>query len=143
MSPPKVTDSARRRREYWEEFLAALRLADPDIRVPNPNTLGNLWFNLRGRDLWVTVYAASSLGRIGVFLRGKPEYYPRIWAKRKQIAAQIGAPVGWNPDHDHWSVGVTKKTDPTNREDWPRHHRWLALRLNEFIAAIRDCWSFG
>jgi hypothetical protein len=100
--------SARRRREYWVEFLAALRLADPGIRGPTPNTLGNLWFNLRGRDLWVTVYAASSLGRIGVFLRGRPEYYLRIWAKRKQI----GAPVGWNYDHEQWSVGVTMKADP-------------------------------
>jgi Domain of unknown function (DUF4268) len=137
MSLPRVTESARRRREYWEEFLAALRLADPDIRVPTPNTLGNLWFNLRGRDLWITVYAASSLGRIGVFLRGKPGYYARIWPKRKQIEAQIGAPLSWNPDHDHWSVAVSIKGDPTNREDWPRQHRWLALRLNEFIGAFK------
>jgi hypothetical protein len=78
MCLPRVTESARRRREYWVEFLAALRLADPGIRVPTPNTLGNLWFNLRGRDLWVTVYAASSLGRIGVFLRAKPEYYGKM-----------------------------------------------------------------
>ena len=120
------------------EFSGALRLEDPDIRVPTPNTLGNLWFNLRGRDLWITVYAASSIGRIGVFLRGKPEYYPRIWAKRKQIAAQIGAPVGWNPDHDQWSLGVTKKADPTNREDWLRQHRWLALRLNKFIGIFKQ-----
>jgi hypothetical protein len=134
---PRVTESARRRREYCLEFLGGLRLEDPDIRVPIPNTLGNLWFNLRGRDLWITVYAASSIGRIGVFLRGKPEYYPRIWAKRKQIAAQIGAPVGWNADDDQWSVGVTKKADPTNREDWPRQHRWWAFRLNEFIGVFK------
>jgi hypothetical protein len=134
---PKPTESARRRREYWVEFLGPLRLADPDIRVPTPNTLGNLWFNLRSRDLWVTVYAASSLGRIGVFLRGKPEYYGRIWANRKQIAAQIGVPLSWNPNHDHWSVAVSIKADPTNREDWPRQHMWLALRLNEFIATFK------
>ena len=112
MSLPRVTESARRRREYWEEFLGALRLADPDIRVPTPNTLGNLWFNLRGRDLWITVYAASSLGRIGVFLRGKPEYYGKIWAKRKQIEAQIGAPVRWNSDYDQRSLGVYHESRP-------------------------------
>ena len=137
MSPPRVTEPARRRREYWVEFLGALRLDDPDIKVPTPNTLGNLWFNLRGRDLWITVYAAAFLGRIGVFLRGKPEYYGKIWANRRQIAAQIGAPVGWNGEDDQWSVGVTKNADPTNREDWPRQHRWLALRLNEFIGVFK------
>jgi hypothetical protein len=61
-APPRVTESARRRREYWQEFLGALRLDDPGIKVPTANTLGNLWFNLRGHDLWITVYAASSLG---------------------------------------------------------------------------------
>jgi Domain of unknown function (DUF4268) len=137
MSFPRVTESAIRRREYWVEFLGALRLDDPDIRVPTPNTLGNLRFNLRGRDLWITVYAAASLGRIGVFLRGKPEYCGKTWAKQRQIEAQIGAQVGWNPDHDQWSVGVTKKADPTNREDWPRQHTWLALRLNEFIGVFK------
>ena len=137
MSPPKVTESARRRREYWEDFLGALRPDDPDIRVPTANTLGNLWFNLRGRDLWVTVYAAASLGRIGVFLRGKPNFYAKIWAKRRQIAARIGAPVEWNGEDDQWSVGVTMKADPTRREDWPRQHRWLALRLNEFIGVFK------
>ena len=141
MSPPKVTESARRRREYWQEFLGALRLDDPGIRVPTPNTLGNLWFNLQGRHLWITVYAASSLGRIGVFLRGKTEYRQRIWAKRKQIAAQIGAPVGWRGEDDQWSVGVTMKADPTNREDWPRQHRWLSLRLNEFIGVFKPVVS--
>jgi hypothetical protein len=112
-TPPKATESARRRREYWQEFLGALRLDDSGIRVPTPNTLGNLWFNLQGRDLWITVYAAASLGRIGVFLRGKPEYRGEISAKRKSIAAQIGAPVGWNgDDDDQWSVSVTMRGRP-------------------------------
>jgi hypothetical protein len=137
MSPPKITESARRRRQYWVEFLGVLRLDDPEIKVPTPNTLGNLWFNLRGHDLWITVYAASSLGRIGVFLRGKREYRGKTWAKRKQIAAQIGAPVGWNGDDDQWSVGVTMKADPTNTEEWPRQHQWLALRLNDFIGVFK------
>jgi hypothetical protein len=40
-------------------------------------------------------------------------------------------------DYDQWSLGVTMKADPTNREDWPRQHRWLALRLNEFIRVFK------
>jgi hypothetical protein len=137
MSPPKVAESARRRREYWQEFLGELRLDNPAIKVPTANTLGNLWFNLKGRDLWIGVYAASSLGRIGVFLRGKPKYRGKISAKRKSIAAQIGAPVGWNAQDDQWSVGVTMKADPTNRGDWPRQQRWLSLRPNEFIGVFK------
>jgi hypothetical protein len=87
--------------------------------------------------LWITVHAASSFGRIGVFLRGKTEYHQGIWARRRQIAAQIGAPVGWHGDDGQWSVGVTIKADPTSREDWPRQHRWLALRLSEFIRVFK------
>jgi hypothetical protein len=29
------------------------------------------------------------------------------------------------------------KADPTDRQNWPRQHRWLALRLNEFIGAFK------
>lgn len=59
------------------------------------------------------------------------------------MEAQIGAPIGWKADHDHWSVAVTKKADPTIREDWPRQHRWLALRLNEFIRVFKPLIAEG
>lgn len=134
---PKITESAKRRREYWQEFLDALRLLDTVMRVPAPNTLGNLRFNLQGRDLWIPVYAASSLGRMGVFLRGKPEYKLKMWLKRKQIESKIAAPLYWNETDNHWNIAISRKADPSERQDWPRQHRWLSLRLNEFISAFR------
>jgi hypothetical protein len=29
------------------------------------------------------------------------------------------------------------KADPSNRQDWQRQHKWLALRLNEFIRVFK------
>ena len=39
-------ESAQRRFDYWQTFLAQLRLSDKTIGIPKPNSLGNLWFNL-------------------------------------------------------------------------------------------------
>jgi len=62
------TQSAQRRREYWKEFLTGLKLKDYTRDLPKENSLGNLRFSL-GRGAWITVYASSSITRMGVFLR--------------------------------------------------------------------------
>jgi hypothetical protein len=35
------------------------------------------------------------------------------------------------------------KADPAKREDWPRQHTWLALRLNEFIGVFKPFVAAG
>jgi hypothetical protein len=130
---PSINDAAERRRKYWQDFLAVLRLNDRTIRLPDPNRLGNLRFSLEGRDLWITVYAASSLGRIGVFLRGKADYYQKLLQKRRALQAKLPKPLGWHREGDYWSVGTSLTANPSNTRDWARQHKWLAARLNQFV----------
>jgi len=131
------SESAQRRLKYWEAFLAQLRLSDAQIGIPSANSLGNLRFNLQGRDLWITVYAASSLGRIGVFLRGNAEYHAILSRNRRAIDAQLGEPVGWNGVGDDWSVAISRQNDPSNQDDWPAQHKWLAAWLNKFVRVFK------
>jgi hypothetical protein len=133
----KPSDSAKRRLKYWQDFLSRLRLDDPDIRVPSPNSLGNLRFSLQGNDLWITVYAAASLGRIGVFLRGNPEYYARLQEKRRAIELQLGEACAWDRGDDGWDVAVRQRADPEKKNEWPAQHNWLATRLNDFIRVFK------
>ena len=133
----KRSDSAKRRLEYWQVFLSKLRLSDPEVRLPNPNSLGNLRFNLQGRDLWITVYAASSSGRIGVFLRGSSEHYPRLLKTRRAIEAQLGEPSSWSGDENDWTVAISRRSDPTNRAEWSAQHKWLATRLGTYIRVFK------
>ncbi len=130
-------ESAVRRLEYWKTFIAGLRLDDPDVNLPKANSLGNLRFNLQSRDLWITVYAASSLGRIGVFVRGHPDYYPKLVRKRRAIVAQLKEPPWWECKDGTWSVGVSCNADPKNIADWTRQQKLLATRLNRFVGAFK------
>lgn len=130
------TQSAQRRIEYWQEFLRGLHLEDGRVQIPKPNRLGNLWFNLKGHELWITVYAAASVNRMGVFLRGKPEYYAKLRKDRRAIEANLGETVRWD-DGDQWNLGIRADADPTDRADWARQHKWLAQRLKKFIRVFQ------
>jgi hypothetical protein len=131
------SESAQRRLAYWEAFLSQLHLINTDIGIPKPNSLGNLRFNLQGRDLWITVYAASSLGRIGVFLRGNLEYYAVLTKERRAIELQLEILPVWNGDGDDWNVGIRRNADPSNKADWPAQHKWLATWLENFVRVFK------
>jgi hypothetical protein len=105
--------------------------------IPKPNSLGNLRFNLDGRDLWITVYAASSLGRIGVFLRGSSKYYSTLTKDRRSIDAQLRDQPNWHSDGEYWNVALARQADPSDASDWPTQHKWLAVRLNRFIQVFK------
>jgi hypothetical protein len=127
------SESAQRRFEYWQEFLSKLRLTDTGIGVPKPNSLGNLRFSLQGRDLWITVYAAASLGRIGVFVTGNADFYKVLSQDRRAIEGDIGTALGWNGDANSWTVAISQNADPTAKSAWPSQHKWLAINLTDFI----------
>jgi hypothetical protein len=131
------SESAQRRFDYWQAFLSHLRLADKDLVIPKPNSLGNLRFNLQGRDLWVTVYAAASLGRIGVFLRGNVDYYALLKKDRRAIEAQFGDALVWNGDGDYWNLAISRQANAASIEDWPAQHKWLATKLEKFIRVFK------
>ena len=130
-------ESAQRRFDYWQTFLAQLRLSDKTIGIPKPNSLGNLWFNLQGRDLWITVFAATSLGRIGVFLRGSAEHYAALRKDRHAIEKQLGEPPAWNGDSDGWNIAISRHADASDRTDWAAQHTWLATWLEKFVQVFK------
>lgn len=134
----KRPDSAQKRLHYWQTFISNLQLEASDLKTPQPNTLGNLWFNLRGRSLWITVYAASSLGRIGVFLRGQPSYYNKLLQMRQDIEGRLGERPRWHKEGDYWSVGISKEANPLDESDWPRQHSWLSKSLKKFIWVFKS-----
>jgi len=130
---PLPTQSAQRRYEYWRDFLSGLKLKDYSRSLPKANTLGNLRFSL-GQNAWVTVYAASSIARMGVFLRIPPTSYHTIFKQRSEISQRIGKGADWSPLSDPKpAVGISKNCVPANRVDWPRQHSWLGAQLQRFI----------
>jgi hypothetical protein len=134
---PIVSESGRTRFKYWQTFLSQLRLVDKTVELPKANSLGNLRFSLQGRDLWITVYAAASLGRIGVFLRGNETFHSVLRRNRQTIQRQLGKPLRWNEAEDGWSIGLARSAHLSDESDWPAQHEWLATRLQKFLRVFK------
>jgi hypothetical protein len=139
------SECSARRYEYWKTFLAGLILETQVDRIPSPNTLGNLRFNLKGRDLWITVYSAASLGRmgrIGVFVRGSAAFGEMFLQQRESIAGQIGEGLAWTTG-EQWTIVMATDADPADKADWPRQHKWLAGHLNRFLCTFQPYASLN
>jgi hypothetical protein len=127
------SESAKTRFEYWQMFLSQLHLLDKTVGIPKPNSLGNLRFSLQGRDLWITVYAAASLGRIGVFLRGNENFYALLKKNQSKIQKQIGKSAQWYRGDDGWSITISQQADPSSKSEWPTQHQWLEATLQKYL----------
>jgi len=138
-SAKRHTECSQRRLEYWETFVAGLVLETEVDRVPKPNTLGNLRFSLKGRDLWITVYGAASLGRlgrIGVFVKGSPDFGRLFFGHQDSINSQFGPGLVWD-DGEQWTISLAIDANPADRSDWQRQHTWLAGQLNSFLRIFK------
>jgi hypothetical protein len=82
------------------------------------------------------VYAASSTGSVGVFLRGNADYRARFTKSRRTIDEKLGGPVSWIGDDDDWTIDVSNKADSSNKADWSAQHNWLAESLNKFLGVF-------
>jgi hypothetical protein len=131
------SESGKTRFEYWQTFLSQLSLVDKTVSLPKPNSLGNLRFSLQGRDLWITVYAAASLGKIGVFLRGNEDFYTKFKKNQQQIQQKLGKAPGWNRLDDGWSIAISRKDDPSSKSEWGEQHKWLATNLQKFLRVFK------
>jgi hypothetical protein len=131
------SESGKTRSEYWKTFLSQLSLADKTVTLPKPNSLGNLRFSLQGRDLWITVYAAASLGKIGVFLRGNEDFYTKFKKNQQQVQQKLGKAPQWNRLDDGWSIAISRKADPSSKSEWGEQHKWLATNLQKYLRVFK------
>jgi hypothetical protein len=131
------SESGKTRFEYWQTFLSQLSLTDKTVALPKPNSLGNLRFSLKGRDLWITTYAAASLGRIGVFLRGSEEFYSLFKKNQQRIQQELGKAPRWNRVDDGWSIAISRKDDPSLKSEWGEQHKWLSTNLKKFLSVFK------
>jgi hypothetical protein len=67
---PDRSASAEAAQRFWAEFLASLKLDDPEQQIPSPARQGYLAFMLPAQNgsSWLTVYRNMNRGEVGVFL---------------------------------------------------------------------------
>ena len=71
---------------------------------------------------------------------------PLLWARNQKagIEQELGYALDWQelPEGQDSRIASSVEADPTDENDWPRQHDWLATRLNNmyrvFAPRVRD-----
>lgn len=84
--------------------------------------------------------------RVELYLRGTSakRFFELLHNQKDEIERDLGYALDWQelPEGQDSRIAISVDADPTNEEDWPRQHGWLAARLNEmyrvFAPRVRE-----
>lgn len=138
-------DEALERQQFWTDFVAALKLDDPDQSRPNVSRQQNVFIMLPvpGGNCWLSAFRSMNT-RVGVFLSYTKNTIGERAVRRvaedgEAICRELGgrATVETNRDGrlsivDRLIVGSL--SDPQDRAE---ALAWLAARTNDFVNVIR------
>ncbi|MBB3458688.1 hypothetical protein FHT86_007014 [Rhizobium sp. BK313] len=129
---------------FWSDFLAGLRLDDPQQPVPRPSLGGHVVFKLGapGGSSWITVYRDTSKNVAGLALSSNinsaGERASKMLASQAaEISSDLpGATVDFSPERPMIVERLALKNleNPADRE---RAISWLRERTNAFVNALR------
>lgn len=141
----QISELSKARKLFWTEFLAKVRLDDPEQPIPNPSAQGYLAFMLPASSgsSWITVWREIATGEVGLTLG---------WTK-----GQVGEDAGLSVVEDWQSIqpqlgGEASLTEIRGRQTITERFKagdlndlndrqvafdWLRTRLNEWINVLR------
>ena len=130
---------------FWKEFLANLKLDDPDQQIPNPARQGYLAFSLpaQGGSSWLTVYRNMNRGGVGVFLSSTRnsagdcarQVLVEDWTALKD---QLGGTAKVTEAGGRPAILDCLKFGPLDQpEVRSKAFAWLAERVNTFVNVLR------
>lgn len=133
------------RHAFWKDFLAGLRLDDPDQQRPPASMGGHVVFKFGapGGSSWLTVYRDMRNNRVGLFLssnvnsvgeRAAQELATYATALAEELGP--GATIDFTQDRPEIAdeLSVLDLEDPADRT---RALEWLQDRTNAFVNALR------
>ena len=143
---PDQAELAARRQQFWKEFLAVLKLDDPEQPIPRPARQGYLSFMFPAPNgsSWLTVYRDMKKNEVGLFLSASRnsagEYAAATIAQDwSSLQPQLGGAAAlWKDSYGRPKIGelhaFSNLEDPGQRE---RAFAWLAERVNAFVNVLR------
>ncbi len=129
---------------YWTAFHEALERAGGPVsgrkrtggkRTPQPKPYMSYPIG-RGRfELCATLPRKMDKIRAELYIFGPEatESYNRLRNQRDDITRELGYPLEWEKTPTNYRISVYLDDAYLERkDDWPRQHKWLAARVNEF-----------
>lgn len=134
-----LTDGQKLRQEYWQGLRGELIARGGPVRPNKAPAQSWMTFGIGRSGTWLGACVNSFKDRVWVEFccHGPPGkvWFDHLAAQKAQIEAAIGAPLEWERlDSRKMSKIVLplEPADPTDRDDWPRQHRWMAEKLELF-----------
>lgn len=127
---------------FWEKFLNAINLDDPEQPIPKPVAVGNISFALppSGGTAWITVFFSKSTKETGCFLRltnseQGNELYEELQGMREEIDQELPFDAVW--DHDRKVKRIMRVSGNWPPFDRPEITKYLETTLNSLVNAFR------
>ena len=137
-----ITETKKLQLEFWTMFREQLlkHKVVPSAQTPRPQ----YWFDISlGRsNLHLSCIANTWEGRIGVrvYIGNKIAdlALPQLEAQRKEIEAEIGEPLKWNPypEKQDKIIVLDRMVDLHDRSQWDGYVSWLVERVDKFRKAF-------
>jgi hypothetical protein len=135
-------DSPQECLAYWTAFVARAAYTVPGLRLGPPEGSPFLTTAIAdGVHLFCGLSKGGRLVRTGIVLDGEgaPALFAALSDARAPLEKALDAPLVWDAGTDHGRPNLyisLDETDPGDRADWPRQHRWLAETARRLHAAI-------
>ncbi|WP_425104562.1 hypothetical protein [Ancylobacter sp.] len=143
---PDQAELAAKRQQFWKEFLAVLKLDDPEQPIPRPARQGYLSFMFPAPNgsSWLTVYRDMKKNEVGVFLsasRNSAGEYAAATIAEEWNAVQpqlAGTAALWKDSFGRPKVSDHRSfSDLENPGQRALAFAWLAERVNTFVNVLR------
>ena len=139
-----LSETKIQQQNFWSTLGEYISRNNLPIRPqkPLPQHWTNFSIGRSGMNLAATVNSIEN--RIGVELwisnAEAKEQFKQLEQSKSKIETEIGAALDWQelPGRKGARIALYKQdVDPTNQNDWPNQHEWLANQLVKFNSAFR------
>lgn len=140
-----LTETQLQQMQYWTGLAEYMSDANCQISSPNPVPKPFVFLRLGKAGIRLKVSISKGKRRLSVGLDMFDEkataYFNLLVQNREEIEQEFGISLEWDelPAQKSSRVSLHKKdTDPTDEEDWPDQHAWLAEKLELFDRVFRQ-----
>ncbi|MYK17622.1 DUF4268 domain-containing protein [Candidatus Poribacteria bacterium] len=141
-----LSERQERNIKFWTELRDYMNRKNSPVNCGKPPKESFLQFNVgRSANLFqMEAYLATRDRKIGVrFYTGGPDatrHFCFLKKQEEEIEREFGESLEWAelPGSERCRIFLQKiNTDPTDEDDWPNQHEWLASKLEKFDKVFR------
>lgn len=141
--PSELSDARKLQLDWWVAFREALLAskAVPSARAPRPQ----YWYDVSlGRSgIHLSNTANTDDNRIGVRVylmqrHGGDAALAKLLEAKKEIEAEIGEPLYWNPNPENRDkvIALYRDAELSRRDKWPEYLEWMVEKTRRFRQAF-------